>query len=117
MPFRLGRYPVTNGQYQAFIDDGGYRERRWWSEAGWQWLQEEKVTEPWYWRDRRWNAPNQPVVGVSFWEAEACCAWAGGRCRVKRNGKPPPAARTATCIPGATTGRTGFAIPARRGSA
>ncbi len=29
--------------------------------------------------DRRWNAPNQPVVGISFWEAEACCAWAGGR--------------------------------------
>ena len=32
---------------------------------------------PGYWRDRRWNGPNQPVVGVSFWEAEACCAWAG----------------------------------------
>jgi formylglycine-generating enzyme required for sulfatase activity len=32
-----------------------------------------------YWRDRRWNAPNQPVVGVSFWEAETFSAWAGGR--------------------------------------
>ena len=41
-PFRIGRYPVTNGQYQAFIDDGGYRDRRWWSDAGWKWLQEEK---------------------------------------------------------------------------
>jgi formylglycine-generating enzyme required for sulfatase activity len=30
-------------------------------------------------RERRWNGPNQPVVGVSFWEAEAFCAWAGGR--------------------------------------
>ena len=37
------------------------------------------MTEPRYWHDRRWNGPNQPVVGVSFWEAEACCAWAGGR--------------------------------------
>ncbi len=78
-PFRLGRYPVTNGQYQAFVDDGGYRDRQWWSDGGWKWLQEEKVTEPRFWHTRRWNAPNQPVVGVCFWEAEACCAWAGGR--------------------------------------
>ena len=72
-PFRIGRYPVTNGQYQAFVEDGGYSDRKWWSDAGWAWLQEEGVTEPSYWRDRRWNGPNQPVVGVSFWEAEACC--------------------------------------------
>ena len=78
-PFWIGRYPVTNSQYQAFIDDGGYSERKWWSDAGWTWLQKEGVTEPAFWRDRRWNGPNQPVVGVSFWEAEACCAWAGGR--------------------------------------
>ena len=79
MPFRLGRYPVTNGQYRAFFDDDGYGSREWWSDAGWTWRQEEAVTEPEWWRDRRWNAPNQPVVSVSFWEAEACCAWAGGR--------------------------------------
>ncbi len=77
--FRLGRYPVTNDQYREFLDDDGYGNRDWWSDAGWAWLQAEGVTEPVYWRDRRWNAPNQPVVGVSFWEAEACCAWAGGR--------------------------------------
>ena len=78
-PFRLGRYPVTNGQFRAFIDAGGYTNRDWWSEAGWAWRRAEGVTEPAYWRDRRWNGPNQPVVGVSLWEAEACCAWAGGR--------------------------------------
>lgn len=79
-PFRIGRYPVTNSQYADFITDGGYRERgrQWWSEDGWAWLQDETVTEPLYWHDRRWNAPNQPVVGVSFWEAQACAAWAGG---------------------------------------
>lgn len=43
------------------------------------WLQTEGVTEPGRWHDRRWNVTNQPVVDVSFWEAEACCAWAGGR--------------------------------------
>lgn len=81
-PFQIGRYPVTNGQYQEFIDAGGYdpsNENGWWSEGGLAWLDEEKVTEPGLWHDRRWNAPNQPVVGVSFWEAEACAAWAGGR--------------------------------------
>jgi formylglycine-generating enzyme required for sulfatase activity len=77
--FWIGRYPVTNSQYRAFVDGDGYRQRKWWSEAGWAWLQEKAVIEPRYWRDRRWNGPNQPVVGVSFFEAEACCAWAGGR--------------------------------------
>ena len=77
--FRLGRYPVTNGQYRAFMDDGGYTNRNSWSDAGWAWLQKEGVTEPSRWRDRRWNGANQPVVGVSVFEAEACCAWAGGR--------------------------------------
>jgi len=77
--FRLSRYPVTNSQYRAFIDAGGYRERNVWSDAGWAWLQAEGVAEPRLWQDRRFNGPNQPVVGVSFWEAEACCRWAGGR--------------------------------------
>jgi len=78
-PFLFGRYPVTNSQYRAFMDDGGYAKRDWWSADGWDWLQREGVTAPRYWQDRRWNAPNQPVVGVSFWEAQACCLWAGGR--------------------------------------
>jgi formylglycine-generating enzyme required for sulfatase activity len=77
--FWIGRYPVTNSQYQAFIEGGGYDDREWWSDAGWAWLQKAGVKAPRYWRYRRWSGPNQPVVGVSFWEAEACCAWAGGR--------------------------------------
>jgi hypothetical protein len=78
-PFLLGRYPVTNSQYQAFMDAGGYRERGWWSDEGWAWLQESGISEPPAWKYPRWNGRNQPVVGVSFWEAEACCRWAGGR--------------------------------------
>jgi len=77
-PFWIGRYPVTNQQFAAFIAAGGYRDRQWWSNQGRAWLRR-KVAEPEYWHDRRWNAPNQPVVGVSFWEAEAFCTWAGGR--------------------------------------
>ncbi|QLH38173.1 MAG: SUMF1/EgtB/PvdO family nonheme iron enzyme [Defluviicoccus sp.] len=79
-PFRIGRYPVTNGQYAQFIEDGGYGEVgwRWWSAEGLKWLHEHRVSKPGLWHDRRWNGPNQPVVGVSFWEAEAFCAWARG---------------------------------------
>ena len=77
--FRLSRYPVTNRQFQDFLEEKGYEKQQWWSDAGWAWLQSEGVTEPALWRDRRWNSPNQPVVGVSFWEAEACSKWAGGR--------------------------------------
>src|SRR5262249_23278920 len=35
--------------------------------------------QPSFWRRGKWNNPSQPVVGVSFWEAEAFCSWAGGR--------------------------------------
>jgi formylglycine-generating enzyme required for sulfatase activity len=78
-PFWIGRYPVTNQQFSAFIAAGGYSNGQWWSNEGWVWLKEQKAAEPMCLQDRRWNAPNQPVVGVSFWEAEAFGAWAGGR--------------------------------------
>ena len=78
-PFLLSRYPVTNSQYAMFIDAGGYGERQGWSDVGWKWRSEGPVDEPAYWRDARWNVPNKPVVGVSYWEAEAFCRWAGGR--------------------------------------
>ena len=38
--FRIGRVPVTNAEWRRFIDDGGYREPRWWSERGWSHRQE-----------------------------------------------------------------------------
>jgi hypothetical protein len=78
-PFWIGRYPVTNQQFAAFIAAGGYGDRQWWSNEGRAWLERQEAAEPEYWHDRRGSAPNQPVVGVSFWEAEAFCAWVGGR--------------------------------------
>ena len=63
-PFWIGRYPVTNSQYRAFLEDGGYGNREWWSDAGWSWLRKKGVTEPGGWRETRWNGPNQPVP---FW--------------------------------------------------
>ncbi len=83
-PFRLSRYPVTNSQFALFLQAGGYEHAPWWSDEGWQWRQQAGVTEPRWWRSGKWNGPNQPVVGVSFWEAEAFCRWAGGRLPTER---------------------------------
>jgi len=36
-PFCIARAPISNGEFLAFVEDGGYRERRFWSDAGWHW--------------------------------------------------------------------------------
>lgn len=59
-PFYLGRTEVTNAQYAVFLEAQGGEE-------------------PFYWRDITFNAPDKPVVGVSWFEAEAYAQWAGGR--------------------------------------
>ncbi len=77
--FLIGRYPVTNSQYRLFVEEKGYEESKWWSKEGLEWLKGASVREPGLWRHGKWNGPNQPVVGVSFWEAEAFSRWVGGR--------------------------------------
>jgi|GEM_PF-795943 len=74
-PFELGKYPVTNGWFREFVDAGGYAARECWSEEGWQWKLDATVDYPELWYDRKWCCPNAPVVGVSWWEAEAFCRW------------------------------------------
>ncbi|MSP13386.1 MAG: NACHT domain-containing protein [Chloroflexi bacterium] len=73
--YRLGKYPVTNAEYARFVAAGGYQQQRWWTEAGWARKIDVKWTEPTYWQDLRYNKPNQPVVGVSWYEAVAYCRW------------------------------------------
>jgi len=79
----VARFPVTNSQYWVFMEDKGYEEVRWWSKEGLQWkrarLKSKEKLEPEDWNHSVWNAPNQPVVGVSYVEAEAFAAWCGGR--------------------------------------
>ena len=76
--YRIDRYPVTCDRYREFMAAGGYQERQFWSEEGWQWLQENPVSQPLYWSDSSdWD--NHPVCGVSWYEAEAYAQFMGKR--------------------------------------
>lgn len=86
--FRIGRVPVTNGQWRAFIDDDGYRRREFWSPAGWAHRCRAGLTAPQFWQPggtrtrfghREPIPDDEPVVHVSFFEAQAYAAWAGAR--------------------------------------
>jgi formylglycine-generating enzyme required for sulfatase activity/predicted MPP superfamily phosphohydrolase/energy-coupling factor transporter ATP-binding protein EcfA2 len=73
--FMIGKYPVTNMEFTAFIEDGGYNNQDLWTSEGWHWLKDKKIVEPDNWHDRKWNGPNFPVVGVSWYEAAAYAEW------------------------------------------
>jgi ergothioneine biosynthesis protein EgtB len=89
--FELASRPVTNGEYLAFMGDGGYTRPELWLSAGWAAVQENAWSEPFYWeqRDGRWWSytvggmrevnPHEPVVHLTFFEAEAFARWAGAR--------------------------------------
>lgn len=87
--FRIGRVPVTNGEWRQFVDDGGYRQPRWWSERGWQHRQAVGLVGPQFWSaDARTRTrfghvedipADEPVQHVSYFEAQAYASWAGAR--------------------------------------
>jgi iron(II)-dependent oxidoreductase len=87
--FRIARQPVSNAQYLAFIEDGGYRHPALWDEAGQAWLKDHTDNAPWHWRrDERghWygiglngaaDLPHDdPVSGLCHHEARAFANWA-----------------------------------------
>ncbi|MBN1966223.1 MAG: formylglycine-generating enzyme family protein [Anaerolineae bacterium] len=74
--FHIGRYPVTVAEFAAFLAADGYEDPQWWQESGWAWRVSNRVTQPIYWDEARWSGlPEYPVVGVSWYTAEAYCAW------------------------------------------
>ncbi|MFD5316138.1 ergothioneine biosynthesis protein EgtB [Streptomyces sp. NPDC127098] len=89
--FWLDTLPVTNAAYQEFIADGGYGQARWWHPDGWLHRRRAELTAPAHWhRDgdtwlrRRFGhvepvPPNEPVLHVSWYEADAYARWAGRR--------------------------------------
>jgi formylglycine-generating enzyme required for sulfatase activity len=77
--YYMAIYPVTNDHYKVFMLANGYGSQNYWSEEGWAWKQEKQVNQPRYWTDHKWNQADHPVVGVTYYEAEAYATWAGKR--------------------------------------
>jgi formylglycine-generating enzyme required for sulfatase activity len=77
--FYVAKYPVTNARYKAFMEAGGYCNMEYWSSEGWKCREDMGYSNPRYWDDYDFNDHSQPVVGVSYYEAEAYCRWAGMR--------------------------------------
>jgi sulfatase modifying factor 1 len=75
--FRIDRALVSNAEYAAFVDAGGYGDPDLWSDVGWAWREAEGAVAPFQWN--REAAPREPVQHVSFHEAEAYARWAGKR--------------------------------------
>ena len=89
-PFSIGTTAVTQAEYAAFVDDGGYRRQEHWSEKGWQWRTQTDAQHPVYWkRDGGWQFRHfdewrpldlqLPVIHVNWFEADAYCRWVGRR--------------------------------------
>ncbi|MCI0476776.1 MAG: SUMF1/EgtB/PvdO family nonheme iron enzyme, partial [Anaerolineales bacterium] len=90
--FYIAKYPVTCAQYQRFIDAGGYENEKYWrdpsgvdengraknlKDEAWKWLQSRGGAErrPWQWDNPRFHRAGYPVIGVTWYEAAAYCAW------------------------------------------
>ena len=89
-PYALASRAVTNGEFLAFIEDGGYREPGLWLADGWATVQREQWTRPAYWRDDAGTteftlggdlplAHAAPVCHLSLYEADAYARWANAR--------------------------------------
>ena len=92
-PFAMARLSTSAGEFAAFVDDGGYAERRWWSDEGWAWRTAADARGPCYWRpmlavqgwEVRWHdawmplPTGGPMLHVNAHEADAWCRWAGRR--------------------------------------
>ncbi len=86
-PFAIHSRLVSNGEYAAFIADGGYRRPELWMSEGWALVQARGWQAPRYWREqheftlagRQPRRPELPVRHLSWFEADAYARWAGAR--------------------------------------
>jgi len=84
--FAASRYLVSNREFLAFVEAGGYRERGWWTEEGWNWRNFRQSEHPLFWvaRDGGWglrtmlqvvDLPWNWPAEVNYLEAKAFCNW------------------------------------------
>ena len=91
-PFAIADRLVSNAEYAAFIEAGGYREASHWHADGWDWLRQNAIAAPMYWfrgDDGAWwhqtlrgpqpLPPHAPATHISWYEASAYADWAGAR--------------------------------------
>ena len=90
-PFRIASRDVTNAEYLAFIEDGGYRRPELWLSEGWDTVNAQGWNAPLYWEEREggwWQFvhremkrvnPAEPVCHISYYEADAYARWSGAR--------------------------------------
>jgi ergothioneine biosynthesis protein EgtB len=91
--YQIDVYPVTNGDFLRFVDEGGYEDFNLWLADGWDLVREQQWKAPLFWnyekgeecwmkkdfRGKTTLDPREPVVNVSFYEASAYARWAGKR--------------------------------------
>lgn len=80
--FQISRYPITQAQFRTFADEkDSYRNPRWWTKAGWAWVQENGISGP---GENDWgDHPNFPLTNTSWYEAVAFCNWLGEKLNCK----------------------------------
>lgn len=92
--FSIDKYPVTNGDFLEFIEDGGYKNFRHWLSEGWDIVRQNNWKAPLYWQlgdNGEWfkidfrgektisEIADEPVINVSYFEADAYAKWSGKR--------------------------------------
>jgi ergothioneine biosynthesis protein EgtB len=88
-PYAIANRAVTNAEFHAFVEDGGYRRPELWLSDGWTTVLQQQWDRPFYWQEDlaseftlggvRGIDPHAPVSHVSYFEADAFARWAGAR--------------------------------------
>ena len=78
--FYIDKHEVTNAQYEEFILAGGYTKKKYWTAAGWDFVQKHQIVTPLQYGENSVSmVPDHPVIGVSWYEANAYATWMGKR--------------------------------------